>query len=210
MNQLVLATHNKHKAEEFQSMMAGTGIEILTLDKFSRVGDIHEDGETLEANALKKAREVFRLTSLPALGDDTGLEVHYLNEAPGIFSARYAGPTASYSDNVKKLLAALKGVPPRRRAARFRCALAFVAPGVERSVDGICRGTIIEASRGSGGFGYDSVFVPAGYVETFAEMSMEVKNTLSHRALAAQQMKNVLLGHFSSTKIGMPNKSTST
>lgn len=200
MNQLVLATHNKHKAEEFQSMMAGTGIEILTLDKFPQVGDIPEDEETLEANALKKAREVFRLTSLLALGDDTGLEVHYLNDAPGVLSARYAGPSASYSDNVKKLLAAMKGVPPRRRAARFRCVLSFVAPGVEKIVEGICRGTITEAPRGSGGFGYDSVFVPTSYDQTFAEMSMAVKNTLSHRALALRQMKIVLLEHFKSTQ----------
>ncbi len=196
MNQLLLATHNKHKAEELQLMLAETGIEILTLDNFPQVGDIPEDGETLEANAIKKAREVFRLTSLPALGDDTGLEVHYLNEAPGVFSARYAGPGASYSDNVKKLLAAMKGLPPRRRAARFRCVLAFIGPGVEKIVEGICRGTITEAPRGSGGFGYDSVFVPTGYDETFAEMSMAVKNTLSHRALALQQMKSILVRHF--------------
>ncbi len=196
MNQLVLATHNKHKAEELQLLLAGIGMEILTLDTFPQVGNIHEDGETLEANALKKAKEVFRLTSLPALGDDTGLEVHYLNEAPGVFSARYAGPTASYSDNVKKLLAAMKGVPPRRRAARFRCVLAFVTPGVEKVVEGICRGTITEAPHGSGGFGYDSVFLPTGYDQTFAEMSIGVKNTLSHRALALQKIKSILLGHF--------------
>ena len=196
MNQLVLATHNKHKAEELQLLLTGTGIEIFTLETFPQVGDIHEDGETLEANALKKAREVFRLTSLPALGDDTGLEVHYLNEVPGVFSARYAGPGASYTDNVKKLLAAMKGVPPRRRAARFRCVLAFVAPGVERVVEAICRGTIVEAPRGSGGFGYDPVFLPMSYDQTFAEMSMDVKNTLSHRALALQQMKSVVAGHF--------------
>ncbi len=196
MKKLVLATHNKHKAEEIGLLLAGTGIEILTLDTFPQVGEIQEDGETLKANAVKKAQEVFRLTSTPSLGDDTGLEVHYLNEAPGVFSARYAGPSATYADNVRKLLAAMKGVPPRRRAARFRCVLAFVAPGVERTVEGICHGVITEVPRGSGGFGYDSIFIPAGYDQTFAEMSMEVKNTLSHRALALQQMKSVLIEHF--------------
>ena len=198
MKQLVLATHNKHKIEELQSMLGGTEIEILTLDKFPNVGELVEDQDTIEGNALKKARKIFRVTSKPSLADDTGLEVHYLYDAPGVVSARYAGPTASYSDNVTKLLAAMKGVPPRRRAARFRCVLAFVAPGIEKMVEGICRGTITEAPRGSGGFGYDSVFLPAGCDQTFAAMSMELKNTLSHRALALQKMKDVLMEYFNS------------
>ncbi|MEK7671369.1 MAG: non-canonical purine NTP pyrophosphatase, partial [Bacteroidota bacterium] len=124
MKQLLLATHNKHKAEELQYMLSGTDIEVLTLDAFPQVKDLVEDQDTLEGNALKKAREVFRLTSLPSLADDTGLEVHYLYGEPGVYSARYAGPNASYADNVKRLLKAMKGVPSRRRGARFRSVLA--------------------------------------------------------------------------------------
>jgi len=199
MNQLVLATHNKHKAEELQYMLSGTDIEVLTLDAFPQVKDLVEDQDTLEGNALKKAREVFRLTSLPSLADDTGLEVHYLYGEPGVYSARYAGPNASYADNVKRLLKAMKGVPPRRRGARFRSVLAFVAPNnIEKLVEGICCGVITEEPRGGSGFGYDPIFLPAGYQQTFAEMGMELKNALSHRAKALQLMESLLLEYFRS------------
>lgn len=197
MKHLVLATHNKHKAEELHAMLAQADIEVLTLDDFPHVGDIVEDANTLEGNALKKAREVFRLTSLPSLADDTGLEVEYLDGEPGVFSARYAGPTATYVANVKKLLKVMKGVPPFCRGARFRSVLAFVAPNnFERQVEGICAGVITEEPAGKKGFGYDPIFRPTGYDETFAEMSMEMKNTISHRAKALQQMKGVLLEYF--------------
>lgn len=197
MKQLVLATHNKHKAEELQLMLAETGIGILTLDNFPNVKDIIEDHNSHEGNALKKAREVFHLTSLPALADDTGLEVEYLNGEPRVFSARYAGARATYADNVKKLLKVLEGVPPPLRAARFRSVLAFVAANYpEQIVEGVCHGAIIEELRGTGGFGYDPIFLPAGYNQTFAEMSMVLKNRLSHRAKALQKMKGVLLDYF--------------
>ncbi len=196
MSQLVLATHNKHKAEELQAMLAGYGIDVLTLDNFPRIGEIPEDSDTLEGNALKKAREVFRATQLPSLADDTGLEVDYLRGAPGVFSARFAGLNATYADNVRKLLAELTGVPLPHRSARFRSVLAFVTQQSERFVEGVCPGTIIEKARGSGGFGYDPIFLPAGYDQTFAEMNMELKNTLSHRARALQKMKSVLVEFF--------------
>ena len=197
MKQLVLATHNNHKAEEFRLLLAGTGIDVLTLDKFPQVKDIVEDHDTLEGNAVKKARETFRLTSIPSLADDTGLEVYYLNGEPGVFSSRYAGPDATYAENVKKLLKSLKGVPARRRHARFRCVLAFVAPdNSEKLVEGICPGTITEEPRGAGGFGYDPIFLPNGYQQTFAEMSMELKNRISHRARAMENMKEVLVRYY--------------
>jgi XTP/dITP diphosphohydrolase len=193
MKRIVLATQNKDKAKEFQQIFADLGVSLETLDQHPDIGAIEEDAETLEGNALKKAREVFRLTGVPSLADDTGLEVRYLNDAPGVFSSRYAGPGATYADNVRKLLKDMRGVPPRRRGAQFRCVLAFVpAVGVREMAEGICRGTILEEPRGERGFGYDPVFLPFGHLETFAEMPLEIKNTLSHRARAAQAMKEIL------------------
>ena len=201
MKQLILATHNRHKAEEFQMILAGLDMEILTLDRYPDISDIVEDADTLEGNALKKAHTVHRHTGLPSVADDTGLEVFYLNNAPGVFSSRYAGEGASYADNCKKLLSDLRGLPPRRRAARFRCVLAFVAPGgVERLAEGVCRGTILENGRGEGGFGYDPVFRPAGWDLTFAEMEPAVKNSLSHRALALQALRGTLQEYFKTSE----------
>lgn len=197
MKRLVLATQNKHKAEELQAMLCDAGVEVLTLDAFPGVGAIEEDQETLEGNALKKAREVFRQTALPTLADDTGLEVDALGGEPGVRSSRFAGPTASYAENVAKLLHALDGIPPERRTARFRCVLAFVdADNVERLVEGVCHGSILEQPRGKGGFGYDPIFLPAGYDLSFAEMPMQLKNTLSHRAQALKKMRPILLQFF--------------
>jgi XTP/dITP diphosphohydrolase len=193
IDKLVLATHNKHKAEELQAMLKDLGVEVLTLDAFPQVAEIVEDAETIEGNAIKKAKEVSELTGLPAMADDTGLEVFYLNKAPGVYSSRYAGPGATYADNCRKLLATLKGVPPRRRGAQFRCVLALVAQGMSPILEeGICRGTIIESPRGEGGFGYDPIFLPDGYMQTFAEMPLDVKNGLSHRGRALQKMREKL------------------
>jgi XTP/dITP diphosphohydrolase len=193
MTTILLATHNQDKAKEFQSIFAGIGIDVKTLDAFPQVGPIKEDARTLEGNALKKAQEVFRLTGIPSLADDTGLEVRYLNDAPGVYSSRYAGPGASYAENVRKLLSALRGVPPRRRAARFRCVLAFVPSGGKYELaDGVVNGAILESPRGDGGFGYDPVFLPNGHAQTYAQMELETKNLISHRALAGQKMKEVL------------------
>jgi XTP/dITP diphosphohydrolase len=190
---IVLATHNKDKAREFHALLDGLGIELQTLDAYPNVGPIEEDTPSLEGNALKKAREVFRLTGVPSLADDTGLEVRYLNDAPGVFSSRYAGPGATYADNVRKLLNDLRGVPPRRRGAQFRCVLALVI-GEEKveTAEGVCRGVILEQPRGNGGFGYDPVFLPHGQTQTFAEMDLSLKNRLSHRARAGMDMKRIL------------------
>lgn len=189
MKQLVLATANRHKVRELESLLAGLYVRLLTLDDFPGITPAEEDQPTLEGNALKKARTVHAATKLPSLADDSGLEVHYLNDAPGVFSSRYAGPNASYPENCKKLLTALRGVPPRRRAARFRCVLAFVAPGTERIVEGILPGAITEEQHGMGGFGYDPIFLPKGYSQTLAEMSDSHKNSISHRGRAAELMK---------------------
>jgi XTP/dITP diphosphohydrolase len=193
MKRIVLATHNRDKAKEFQQIFADLSVSVETLDDYPNVGEIEEDAESLEGNALKKAQEVYRLTGVPSLADDTGLEVRYLNDAPGAFSSRYAGEGATYADNVRKLLKDMRGVPPRRRGAQFRCVLAFVpAAGVGELAEGTCRGNILEQPRGNRGFGYDPVFLPLGYSATYAEMDPALKNGISHRALAAQAMKEIL------------------
>lgn len=198
MNQLLLATRNVHKIAEMRSFLGDIEADLVTLDDFPHVQETKEDGETLEENALKKAREACRQTRLPALADDSGLEVYYLNNEPGVYSSRYAGPDATYSDNYRKLLAKLRGVPQRRRSARFRCVLAFVSPdGIEKIAEGICRGVITEQPRGTHGFGYDPVFVPEGHETTFAEMESKLKNTLSHRAKAFEIMRDELRVIFS-------------
>jgi len=197
MAQLVIATHNRDKAKEFDALLGGLGIEIFTLDAFPAIGPILEDAETLEGNALKKARTVFRLTGMPAVADDTGLEVYYLNDEPGVFSSRYAGPGATYADNCRKLLDRMKGVPQRRRCARFRSVLAFVTPGGSEMLrEGERRGVITEIPRGVFGFGYDPVFLPDGYKETFGEMEPGLKNRVSHRALAMEVLKPILQEYF--------------
>ncbi len=193
MNRLVIASHNKDKAREVAAVLNGIGVEVVTLDAYPQVGPIEEDADTLEGNALKKAREVFRQTGVPAVADDTGLEVRYLNDAPGVYSSRYAGPGATYADNCRKLLDRMKGVPPRRRAAQFRAVVAFVAPGgIERTAEGICTGVITESRRGDGGFGYDPLFVPTGFTQTFAEMDPDAKNRISHRGKALEALKPIL------------------
>jgi XTP/dITP diphosphohydrolase len=195
---LLLATHNGDKAREFRPLLAGLGVEVMTLDDFPAIGPVREDSDTLEGNALLKAETVFRASGIPSLADDTGLEVHYLNGAPGVFSARFAGEGVSYDENVAMLLRSLRGLPERRRGARFRCVLAFVAPGRAPVLEeGVCRGRILEARRGSGGFGYDPVFLPAGEGETFAEMTPERKSGLSHRGLAIVKMIPHLRRYFS-------------
>jgi XTP/dITP diphosphohydrolase len=197
MAKLVIATHNHDKVKEFEALLNGLGVELLTLDSFTAVGPVVEDAETLEGNALKKAREVFKETGLPTVADDTGLEVHYLNDEPGIYSSRYAGPKATYADNCGKLLGRMKGVPPRRRAARFRCVLAFVTPeGGEQLAEGECRGVITEYPRGANGFGYDPLFLPNGYDQTFGEMEAGLKNTVSHRGRAMEAMRLILREYY--------------
>ena len=197
MGTLLIASHNRDKAQEVSALLNGIGVKVVTLDEYPQVGPIEEDADTLEGNALKKAREVFRQTGVPAVADDTGLEVRYLNDAPGVYSSRYAGPRASYADNCRKLLDRMKGVPARRRAARFRAVVAFVAPdGFERTAEGICTGVIMESPRGTGGFGYDPLFLPSGSAQTFAEMSSDVKNRISHRAKALEALNPVLQEYF--------------
>lgn len=189
---VVLATHNRHKVDEIRDILAGLDIELLSLDAFPEIGEIEEDGDTLEENARKKARTVFEATHLLSLADDTGLEVEALGGRPGVYSARYSGEGATYERNNEKLLGELKGVPPERRKAKFRCVISIIGPRTDEIAVGEVPGTIIDAGRGTNGFGYDPLFMPDGYSITYAEMNSELKNSLSHRAMALDQAKKIL------------------
>jgi XTP/dITP diphosphohydrolase len=185
MKQLLVATHNADKVKEISGILAGIDVTLVPLTAYPSVPPTVEDAETLEGNALKKAREAFRATGLPSVADDTGLEVFYLNGEPGVYSSRYAGENATYADNRRKLLKRMRGVPPRRRGAQFRTVVAFVPDaGTHHLFEGVCPGQIIEQELGDGGFGYDPIFIADGTTETFGQMALEQKNTLSHRARA--------------------------
>lgn len=185
-SKLVLATANPNKVKEMRDILSGLGIDVLTLADFPPMDEVNETGDTLEANALLKADAVYRHTGLPSLADDTGLEVDALGGRPGVYSARYAGPNASYEDNVAKLLGDLKGVADADRIARFRTVMALRLSDAEHLVaDGVAEGRIIGERRGADGFGYDPVFLPSdGNGRTFAEMAPAEKNAISHRARA--------------------------
>lgn len=188
MKELVLATANKKKLAEMARILEGLGITLRSIAEFPGMPDVVEDAGSFEGNALKKAREVARQTGLAALADDSGLEVDALGLAPGVYSARYAGEGATDADNVRKLLHELGNTPPSRRTARFRCVIALVTPdGAERTFEGKVEGAIGTKLRGEGGFGYDPVFIPEGHDRSFAEMSAQEKDSMSHRgrALAA-------------------------
>jgi XTP/dITP diphosphohydrolase len=186
--QIVLATHNPHKREELQQVLERAlpqHIEIRTLDDIEpTIGDIEEFGKTLRENAHIKADTVFRITGLPAIADDTGLEVDALNGAPGVYSARYAGENATYDDNVRKLLEAMS--EQTQRTARFKTVICFVDSERTEYFEGLVEGRITHERRGSKGFGYDPVFAPSEDLmrRTFAEMPAEEKNAISHRGRA--------------------------
>lgn len=194
---IVLATANRDKVREMRHALDGMAIEILTRDDFPGVPETIEDGLTLASNALKKGRELCAATGLPAVADDTGLEVDALDGEPGVYSSRFAGPGATYADNVNLLLRKMEGVPKRLRGARFRCVIALVEPmGAEIMVEGVCEGRILTETRGDGGFGYDPIFLVPAYEKTFAEMSVAEKDGISHRGRAMARMRRVLEERF--------------
>ncbi len=183
---LLVATHNSHKLDEILAILARPGLVLVSMRDIPDLPEVEEDGATFDANARKKAVTLARATGLWALGDDSGLEVAALGGEPGVYSARYAGEPVNYSANNTKLLTRLSGQTDRR--ARFRCVLALADPaGNCRTVEGRCEGRIAEAPRGANGFGYDPLFIPDGYRGTFAELAPEVKNRISHRAVALRE-----------------------
>ncbi len=194
---IVLATKNKGKIEEIKYILKETGIadavEIHSLSDFPDIPEIAEDGTTFSENARKKAETVAGYTGLTTIADDSGLEVDALNGAPGIYSARFAGEGASDADNIKKLLRLLEGVPKEKRRARFVCMIALATPGgAVKFMEGECRGIISEEERGTSGFGYDPVFIVPEYGKTFAELGADVKNKISHRAVALGKLTTYL------------------
>ena len=187
--QIVIATHNKDKFKELFSCLSSLNVELLSLDQFPEIKEIIEDGKTLEENALIKARTVFKLTSLPAIADDTGLEVGALQGKPGVYSARYAGENCSYSDNVNKMLYEMKEIAKEDRKALFRTVMVYVDKNVELTSEGVVKGMINDKIKGLGGFGYDPIFYVLEKNKTFAEMSIEEKNLVSHRSRAIKALK---------------------
>ena len=184
--QIVLATHNKGKMSEINNLLSSS-YEVLTLDHFPNIKEIPETGKTLKENAFIKARTVFEMTGLPSLADDTGLEVEALGGEPGVFSARYAGEQASYQDNCEKLLKNMMRVPKEDREAKFRTVIAYKDDNRELSCDGSVKGEIAQSPKGSFGFGYDPVFYYPPLEKTFAELSEEEKNSISHRGRALRK-----------------------
>lgn len=190
-----MATRNKGKLREIVPLLAGLALDLCTIDEVAPDAELREDGVTFVENALAKARQAARATGLAAIADDSGLEVDALEGAPGVYSARYAGPGADDAKNNAKLLVALRGVPPARRGARFRCVAVFVDPagGVEIVRDGACAGEILERPRGEDGFGYDPLFFVPAAGRTMAELPLEEKNRLSHRAAAFRALAAALV-----------------
>lgn len=184
MTRLVLATGNPYKVQEIAPLLAGARVDLVPVGGVVDAWDVEETGDTLEENAALKARAAVRATGVAAVADDTGLFVDALDGAPGVRSSRYAGPGCSYADNVRKLLGAMADVEEGSRGARFRSVVVLACPdGSQRRFDGVLEGTIATGPRGTGGFGYDPVFVlPGG--ETIAQLSLEAKNRISHRARA--------------------------
>ena len=189
MKQIVFATNNKNKLREIREIMSDL-YEVLSLDDIGCHEEIVEDAETIEGNAKIKADFVTNKYHVDCFADDTGLEVEALNGAPGVYSARYAGEHCSYQDNVNKMLNAMRGKTNRK--ASFRTVIALNLDGKSYTFEGRCDGQIIESQRGTDGFGYDPIFMPDGFNQTFAEMSHEEKNAISHRGRATRKLIDFL------------------
>lgn len=191
MKKLCFATNNQHKLAEVSQMLAGK-YELLSLQDIGCNEELPEEQETLEGNSRQKAEYVWDNYNVSCFADDTGLEVEALNGAPGVYSARYAGPQRSDADNMNKLLQSLQGQQNRR--ARFRTSITLILDGKQHQFEGIVTGSIAESWQGDKGFGYDPVFVPDGHNRTFAQMSAEEKNAISHRGRAMQELVQFLKG----------------
>ncbi|MGD9590184.1 MAG: RdgB/HAM1 family non-canonical purine NTP pyrophosphatase [Pyrinomonadaceae bacterium] len=196
MGPILLATRNPGKAGEMKRLFSASGFKFVSLADFPEIGEIEETGTTFAENAILKAAGYAALAGTAAIADDSGLEVDALDGAPGVLSARYGGPGASDADRIRKLLKDLDAVDGQGRSARFVCsvALADTDGRILALEEGVCPGRIASVPSGSGGFGYDPVFIPEGYDRTFAELSGEIKNRTSHRAQAGMKIMRYLLG----------------
>lgn len=218
MKRLIIGTLNEHKGRELREMLvelpasAGKPVTIELLSTFKGVKPTPENGATLRENAALKALGFARQIDEFVLADDSGLEVDALDGAPGVRSARYAGPNSTYPQLIAKLLREMQGVPAEKRTARFRCCVCLARPftrrggpcggmaspeGIALEAEGVCEGRIVFEPRGTGGFGYDPVFVPDGYDKTFAELGPDVKNRLSHRGAAIREFRKRFMEYYS-------------
>lgn len=189
MKQIVFATNNKHKLDEVRAIV-GMYFDVLSLSDIGCHEDIPETGDTFEENAIMKARYIKEKYGYDCFADDSGLEVTALNNAPGVFSARYAGEPSNSLRNIEKLMQNMQGIADR--SARFRTCIALLYAGEEYIFEGCIEGSIIDTLRGENGFGYDPLFMPQGYDITFAEMSSDEKNKISHRAIATKRLVEFL------------------
>jgi len=194
MKELIVASRNKGKVAEIKALLTGLPYKVSSLLEYPHLPDVVEDGKTYKENALKKAREIAVLTGKLTMSDDSGLEVKALNNAPGIYSARFAGEGKTEKDKNRKLFTMLKNVPLSKRQARYRCVIALVdGKGKEIGVvQGMCSGMITTEERGSNGFGFDPLFLLKRYNKTFGELPSSVKAKISHRARALQKFKKLL------------------
>ncbi|MGH2374988.1 MAG: XTP/dITP diphosphatase [bacterium] len=205
MRTIVLATRNRGKARELQALLAGLPARVRLLDEYPNVPSLPESGETFEANAIAKAAAVVRLTGCAALADDSGIEIDALGGAPGVHSATFLGDAATDADRNAWVLERLSGIPQEARTARYRAVVAVATPdGTVRTFEGICAGAIAEQPRGREGFGYDPIFVVAGYGQTMAELRPEVKNRISHRARALEGARPYLESLASDSAVESP------
>ena len=186
---LVFATNNKHKLQEVRDIV-GNRVEVLSLSDIDCHDDIPETADTLQGNALIKAKHIYDKYGMNCFADDTGLEVEALGGEPGVYSARYAGEECNSEANMLKLLQNLTG--KNNRNAQFRTVIALIIDGEEKLFNGIVKGKILNEKRGDSGFGYDPIFIPEGYTESFAQMSGEMKNSISHRYRATKQLSDYL------------------
>lgn len=186
---LVFATNNKHKLQEIKQII-GDKFNIISLSELNCFDDIPETEDTLEGNALLKARYIHKRFHCNCFADDTGLEIEALDGKPGVYSARYAGEHCSFEDNIDKILLELEGKTNRK--AKFRTVIALIINDKEHLFEGNIKGQIIESKKGIAGFGYDPVFIPEGYSETFAQMANDLKNKISHRGIATQKLTDFL------------------
>ena len=193
---VVIATHNKDKLKELKKGLLNSQIELLDLSSFPQIGEIIEDGETLIENAFIKARHVHKITGLPTVADDTGLEVDFLDGKPGVHTARFAGENCTYEDNMNKMLEVMKNVKNINRGAIFKTVMAFVDKNLELLSEGKVEGVIAKNKKGLGGFGYDAIFYVVEEGKTFAEMTIEKKNIISHRGKAVKNLVPKLINHF--------------
>ncbi len=189
MTELLFATNNAHKLREIREIL-GNPYQVLGLADAGVDSEIPENQDTLEGNARQKARFIHQKTGMNCFADDTGLEIEALEGRPGVYSARYAGEQCSFDDNIRKVLEEMKDTENRK--AKFRCVICLILDNKEHFFEGIVKGSIIKERRGTGGFGYDPVFLPDGYPQTFAEMPYHLKNGISHRGRAVTKMLRFL------------------